>query len=226
MFSSRSARILLTQFNTCKRLIGEANYAHNARKLRRNKTDPGIAARKTLVPDKEEFKELEDHDYDFEADFISVGSAYNQNLNDESLHREKLKYQIVQQRYFKETLPNFLSWSDKEQIRHLHKTNPEEWTIERLAEGFPALPHVVSVSNISKLSSIKTIKIWFAENNKRDMDENSTSEKNQSRQICGRKLEIVQRREDEGSATGRSGTFTKIFSEEVNFNRCRFFCCA
>lgn len=50
--------------------------------------------------------------------------------------------------------PSFLTFAEKEQIKHLHKSNPYEWTVEKLSESFPGLPH-----NIKKVLNTKgTIK--------------------------------------------------------------------
>lgn len=57
--------------------------------------------------------------------------------------KERLKQQIVIQKYFKEKEPRFLTFAEKELIRKLHKFNPDEWTIEKLSESFPALPETI-----------------------------------------------------------------------------------
>jgi len=56
--------------------------------------------------------------------------------------KERLKQQIVQ-KYFKEKEPRFLTFAEKELIQKLHNSNPEEWTIEKLSESFPALPETI-----------------------------------------------------------------------------------
>lgn len=57
---------------------------------------------------------------------------------------ERLKYLIVRNKYFKPTdKQNFLTWDEKEQIRDSHKTDPEQWTIEKLAESFPATEEII-----------------------------------------------------------------------------------
>lgn len=105
--------------------------------------DPGISNRKKLL-EINETEEFEDFD-DFESDFMQADKSHKQHLQEMEMKKEKLKYYIVRERYFKEKFPNFLTWHDKEQIRHLYRTNPQEWTIERLAEGFPASPEVIQV---------------------------------------------------------------------------------
>lgn len=39
--------------------------------------------------------------------------------------------------------PNLLTWTEKEVMRHLHRTEPGEWTPEKLSECFPATPYIV-----------------------------------------------------------------------------------
>lgn len=54
-----------------------------------------------------------------------------------------MKRRIVRGKYFKEVEPNFLTYVEKDQIRKLHREDPDEWTPERLSESFPALPHTI-----------------------------------------------------------------------------------
>ncbi|KAF9412446.1 hypothetical protein HW555_009049 [Spodoptera exigua] len=58
----------------------------------------------------------------------------------------ELRHHIVKDKYFKEHMPNLLTWSEKEQIRHLASSEPDEWTPEKIAESFP-----VSVPFVKKL---------------------------------------------------------------------------
>lgn len=58
----------------------------------------------------------------------------------------KRAFKAVERKHFKpEPEPNMLTWAEKEQIRFLHNDNPSEWTVERLAESFPALPFIIKV---------------------------------------------------------------------------------
>lgn len=109
------------------------------------KKDPGIAGRRKLFPDIREPDEMEDFD-DLESDFSNAHKSHRDHEKELKLMREREKYLIVREKYFKDKWPNFLTWQDKEQIRYLHQTDPEEWTIEKLSEGFPALPEVIQVS--------------------------------------------------------------------------------
>lgn len=94
--------------------------------------------------------EKESYDWDFdegqESDFMDIHKTHKQHLREIQYQKEKQKLQIVKQKYFKEEQsPNFLTWQEIEQIRSLHANNPDEWTIEHLAEGFPALPGTIQV---------------------------------------------------------------------------------
>lgn len=52
-------------------------------------------------------------------------------------HMKQLK--IVGNKYFKpEKGPNLLTWSEKEQIQYLHNSDDTVWTVEKLAQCFPA----------------------------------------------------------------------------------------
>ncbi|XP_059061585.1 uncharacterized protein LOC131854479 isoform X2 [Achroia grisella] len=72
-----------------------------------------------------------------------MGETYNEHLNETLIGKYELRHKIVKEKYFKENMPNLLTWSEKEQIRHLANTQPEEWTPERLAESFPVTVPVV-----------------------------------------------------------------------------------
>jgi len=57
--------------------------------------------------------------------------------------KEHLKRQIVAQKYFKEKEPRFLTFAERKLIQKLHTFNPDEWTVEKLSESFPALPETI-----------------------------------------------------------------------------------
>lgn len=112
---------------------------------RRYSKDPGISKRRAALSNplelEQDFENLELDD--LEADFMDVHKSYKEHRREMVLKKERLKYQIVKQKYFKEKFPNFLTWNDKEQIKFLHNKDPEEWTVEKLSESFPALPETV-----------------------------------------------------------------------------------
>ncbi|CAH1372957.1 unnamed protein product [Tenebrio molitor] len=129
--------------------------------VRSARKDPGIAQQKKVLDlNEEEFTNLED----LESDFMEVHKTHKDHLKEMQLLKEKEKYYIVRQKYFKEKFPNFLTWHDKEQIRYLYRTDPEEWTIDRLSEGFPALPEVIKKIVKSNWSKTKQHKITNHDN--------------------------------------------------------------
>lgn len=80
---------------------------------------------------------------------LQVGEAYNEHLNETLMGKYEVRHQIVKDKYFKENMPNLLTWSEKEQIRHLSNEHPDEWTLEKLAESFPVTVPVLKVKTSS-----------------------------------------------------------------------------
>lgn len=86
----------------------------------------------------------EDPERAYEADFNQLDVSHREHEEELRLKKEQLKYFIIKNKYFKDQkMPNFLTWAEKEQIRQLHKSEPKEWTPERLAESFPAVEEVI-----------------------------------------------------------------------------------
>lgn len=114
---------------------------------RRRNPNPGVQNRMQGVG--VESQELLDNDVDFdemESDFFGAHRSYDDHVVEMEKMLEKDQHYLVKHKYFKqEKQPSFLTWNDVEQIRYLHQKNPEEWTIERLSDSFPALPGVIHV---------------------------------------------------------------------------------
>ncbi|GJQ74107.1 hypothetical protein Trydic_g19029 [Trypoxylus dichotomus] len=109
---------------------------------KRTALNPGIQKQSEIFDDKVD--DPSDGDLQsLESDFMSVGSTYKEHQQEMAMFKEQEKCFIVKQKYFKQRYPNFLTWDDKKQIQYLYKTNPDEWTIEKLSEGFPALPETI-----------------------------------------------------------------------------------
>ncbi|XP_056131206.1 neugrin [Lampris incognitus] len=68
-----------------------------------------------------------------------------QALHDEERRRQKaVRYQKIRRRMTPSGPPERkLSWDAMEQIRYLKNEQPEEWTVERLAEGFSVTPDII-----------------------------------------------------------------------------------
>ncbi|XP_074536835.1 neugrin isoform X2 [Halichoeres trimaculatus] len=68
-----------------------------------------------------------------------------QSLVDEGRKRQKtVKYHILRRKMIPAGAPQRkLTWDAMEQIRYLKQEQPDEWTVERLAEGFSVSPDVI-----------------------------------------------------------------------------------
>lgn len=121
---------------------------HRQKILEKNKfrrENAGLDHRRQLL---EKDEDIENVDFDeLEADFMGLNMVHKEHMQEIETMKEQERYLIVKQKYFKESTPNFLTYNDKQQIRHLHSTDPEMWSIEKLCEGFPALPEIIRVSN-------------------------------------------------------------------------------
>lgn len=58
-------------------------------------------------------------------------------------NKELLPCHIVKSKYFKEVESKFLTYSERDQIKTLHQSDPTEWTPEKLSQSFPALPGTI-----------------------------------------------------------------------------------
>ncbi|XP_034486850.1 neugrin [Drosophila innubila] len=81
---------------------------------------------------------------DMEADFMSVNRTHRQHEAESKQSRDRVRQFMIKHKYFRDAkLPNLLLYAEKEQMRLLHERDADEWTIERLAESFPATPDIV-----------------------------------------------------------------------------------
>lgn len=86
----------------------------------------------------------EDPERTYDADFNQLDKSHREHEEELALKEEQIKYFMTKNKYFKDPkMPNFLTWAEKEQIRQLHKSDPKEWSPERLAESFPAVEEVI-----------------------------------------------------------------------------------
>lgn len=122
-------------------ILSLRNYRRNYRNI-----DPGIHKRKTAIEKEEKNIDYEEIDFDeWESDFMNVDKTHKELHEENHILKERLKYNIVKQKYFKTKYPNFLMWNEKQQIKYLYNTNSKEWTLDKLSESFPALPEVIEV---------------------------------------------------------------------------------
>lgn len=107
-----------------------------------NPSNPGIGKQMkalTEVPG-QPFYPDDPEDYShLESDFANVEQTHRSHKREEIFQKERIKHMIVRSKYFKETHLNFLTWAEKEQIRHLHQTDSEEWSAEKLVRTYKRL---------------------------------------------------------------------------------------
>lgn len=102
--------------------------------------DNQLGLRRELDADGRAFEDVDD----YEADFTKLHHVHREHESEMIAQNERIQHLIVRNKYFKPTeKQNFLTWAEKEQIRNLHKTDPEQWSIERLAESFPATDEII-----------------------------------------------------------------------------------
>ncbi|XP_045500968.1 uncharacterized protein LOC123698404 [Colias croceus] len=137
MFALQTRRI----YRICDKII-----VREIRQRRLPGPNPGLDQRLRVF--RKDGIKVEDNDAEefieqSESSFYNVGEAYNEHLNETLIGKHELRHHIVKEKYFKENMPNLLTWSEKEQIRHLATTMPDEWTPQRIAESFPVTEAVV-----------------------------------------------------------------------------------
>ncbi|XP_029911715.1 neugrin [Myripristis murdjan] len=85
-------------------------------------------------------RELSDEDLDME----DVEDKLQDFIDKEKKRQRTVKYHILRRQMTPPGAPvRRLSWDAIEQIRYLKQEQPEEWTVERLAEGFSVTPDVI-----------------------------------------------------------------------------------
>lgn len=114
-----------------KQKVLARNYVRRAR-------NPGVDRQMALLNDDQLKTNLDELDQFDEVDFSKAASSHRQYEKETQQYRERVQSWIVGNKYFKTKQLNFLTWSEKEQIRYLHNFDPEEWTIDKLVESFPA----------------------------------------------------------------------------------------
>lgn len=143
------------------KLIQRSLYTAPAKYVRR-KANPGIGLQTQVFRREGVFESHENMENvdDLETDFMNVNKSYNQHEREIQSQREQMRRWVVKRKYFQEKQPNFLTYTEKEQIKLLHSRDPEEWTVERLVESFPASPEIVHKIVRSKWvpRSVKRIK--------------------------------------------------------------------
>uniref|UniRef100_U5ET21 Uncharacterized protein n=1 Tax=Corethrella appendiculata TaxID=1370023 RepID=U5ET21_9DIPT len=149
-------------------------YRHYVRRIRNPVTD------KTLEKFSEDDIPVDPESFDYaDSNFFNVHKMHKQFQREEKEFKDKVASWMVGNKYFRHKQKNFLTWSEKEQIRYLHSNDPHEWTVAKLVESFPADSYA-----ISKLIKSK----WTPENSKRIVKHDESVKKNW-KEFCSNSLE-------------------------------------
>lgn len=110
------------------------------------RANPGLGHQITTIEDAAEAIQSDPEGFgDIESDLMDAHRSHKQYELEVRKQRDKIRQHIVQRKYFRkqQSLPNFLTYAEKEQIRFLHSSDNNEWTIEKLAECFPANVEII-----------------------------------------------------------------------------------
>ncbi|KAG5673568.1 hypothetical protein PVAND_003606 [Polypedilum vanderplanki] len=131
--------------NSCCRLIVIRNYVPRNRETKLPE-NPGLDKRlKHFKDDILKFEDDPEMIDSMEPDFMNLNMTHREHEKQISKMKDKNYQLIIGRKYFKSKCPNFLTFSEKEQIRDLHSRDPYEWTIDKLSESFPADPLTISL---------------------------------------------------------------------------------
>ncbi|XP_073326046.1 neugrin [Pagrus major] len=87
---------------------------------------------------------VSDRDEMFDEEQDDVEDKLQALADEEIKRRRTVKYHILRRQMTPPGAPQRkLTWDAIEQIRYLKKEQPDEWTVERLAEGFSVTPDVI-----------------------------------------------------------------------------------
>lgn len=106
--------------------------------------NPGLSSQLRMTRELELKGQVPDDFGDYEADFTQLHKVHREHQSEIDARKERVAHLIVRNKYFKpDEKMNFLTFAEKEQIRQLHKDDPEEWPIEKLVESFPATDEII-----------------------------------------------------------------------------------
>ena len=98
--------------------------------------DPGVRGQVKLLG-KDETLSMDDLE-EVEADFNSFDNLHDQHHRHRKNDKELARLKNVRRKYFPDdsTGQNTLTAEQREQLRHLHRSDPSNWTVAVLAEHF------------------------------------------------------------------------------------------
>ncbi|XP_075144797.1 uncharacterized protein LOC142219913 [Haematobia irritans] len=104
------------------------------------KINPGLHYQISLQGNvEEEIKHSPEGFGDMESDMFEIHKTHKHFEQEMENQKDMIRKLVVKSKYFRNIqLPNFLTFAEKEQIKLLHGNDPEQWSVEVLAECFPA----------------------------------------------------------------------------------------
>ncbi|XP_023308470.2 uncharacterized protein LOC111690250 [Lucilia cuprina] len=122
------------------------------------RSNPGLGYQLTAIEDAAKVIQSDPEGFEgLESDLFNAHKSHKQHELDLQRQKDKIRQRIIERKYFKkDQLPNLLTYAEKEQIKFLHSSDKEEWTVEKLSESFPASAETICKilkSNWSPLSS-------------------------------------------------------------------------
>ncbi|KAF6215194.1 hypothetical protein GE061_009946 [Apolygus lucorum] len=110
--------------------------------------NPGVGRRlkilKQETPDLSKMRITKSDVDDLEVDIMNAGALSKEYEREHDKVSKRIEFQRVERKYFdKIKSPNFLLWSEKEQIRQMYESQPDKWTFDQLSQSFPATPEVI-----------------------------------------------------------------------------------
>lgn len=109
------------------------------------RSNPGIGHQVAALEDTTEVIKNDPEGFGgLESDLMNAHKTHKKHESEIRQQKDKLRQFLVKNKYFRDDpLPNLLTYAEKEQIKILHSRDSEEWTVERLAESFPANREIV-----------------------------------------------------------------------------------
>ncbi|PSN46816.1 hypothetical protein C0J52_11197 [Blattella germanica] len=143
-FNKHCCRCILENVRNYSRTSTHIQQRRGRNTRERWNPNPGIQNRlNNLDPDDRQVAETNDFE-DMESDFMGVEEMDRMYERETIEHKQRVQLKMVGQKYFKSPHgPSLLTWAEKEQIKHLHQSDPDKWNIEKLAQSFPATEEIV-----------------------------------------------------------------------------------
>ncbi|XP_073674684.1 neugrin isoform X2 [Garra rufa] len=96
-------------------------------------------------PDSHPKQKQQEDMFEDDSDMDAVEAKLNSIISEEKRRHKSAKFHIIKRKMNNPGAPERrLSWNAIQQIRYLKQESPDEWTLQRLAEGFSVSPDVIS----------------------------------------------------------------------------------